>query len=54
LSFVAYVHRNTDIDDSKKLSLLVSTLMHDLGGVIDGDEHFLPRVNGYRSKYPLI
>jgi len=54
LSFVAYVHRNTDIDDSKKLSLLVSTLMHDLGGVIDGDTHFLPRVNGYRSKYPLI
>ena len=54
LSFVAYVHRNTDMDDSKKLSLLVTTLMHDLGGIIDGDTHFLPRVNGYRSKYPLI
>ncbi len=54
LSFVAYVHRSMDIDDSKKLSLLVSTLMHDLGGIIDGDTHFLPRVNGYRSKYPLI
>jgi hypothetical protein len=54
LSFVAYVHRNTDMDDSKKLSLLVTTLMHDLSGIIDGDTHFLPRVNGYRSKYPLI
>jgi hypothetical protein len=54
LSFVAYVHRNTDMDDSKKLSLIVTTLMHDLGGIIDGDTHFLPRVNGYRSKYPLI
>lgn len=54
LSFVAYVHRNTDIDDSRKLSLLVTTLMHDLSGVIDGDTCFLPRVNGYRSKFPLI
>lgn len=54
LSFVAYVHRNTGIDDSKKLSLLVTTLMHDLSGTLDGDEFFSPRVSGYSDKFPLI
>lgn len=54
LSFVAYVHRNTGIDDSKKLSLLVTTLMHDLSGTLDGDPFFSPRVSGYSDKFPLI
>lgn len=54
LSFVAYVHRNTDMEDSKKLSLLVTTLMHDLSGTLDGDEFFSPRVSGYSDKFPLI
>jgi hypothetical protein len=54
LSFVAYVHRNTNLDDSKKLSLLVTTLMHDLSGMLNKDEFFTPRVNGYSKEYPLI
>lgn len=54
LSFVAYVHRNTNLDDSKKLNLLVTTLMHDLSGMLNKDEFFTPRVTGYSKEYPLI
>ena len=54
LSFVAYAHRNTNLDDSKKLSLLVTTLMHDLSGMLNKDEFFTPRVTGYSKEFPLI
>jgi hypothetical protein len=54
LSFVAYVHRNTNLDHSRKLNLLVTTLMHDLSGTLNKDEFFTPRVTGYSKEYPLI
>jgi hypothetical protein len=54
LSFVAYVHRNTNLDDRGKLTLLITTLMHDLSGMLNKDEFFTPRVNGYSKEYPLI
>jgi hypothetical protein len=54
LSFVTYLHRSKDMDDERKLNLLVGTLMHDLSGTLDGDEFFSPRVSGYSKEFPLI
>jgi hypothetical protein len=54
LSFVTYIHRSKDMDEGRKLNLLVATLMHDLSGTLDKDEFFTPRVNGYSKEYPLI
>jgi hypothetical protein len=54
LSFVTYIHRSKDMDEGRKLNLLVATLMHDLSGMLDKDEFFTPRVNGYSKEYPLI
>ena len=54
LSFVLFTYRRTDMDDTRKLHSIVDTLAHDLNGTLDGDEFFLPRVNGYSDKFPLI
>ena len=54
LSFVTYIHRSKDMDEGRKLNLLVATLMHDLSGTLDKDEFFTPSVNGYSKEYPLI
>jgi hypothetical protein len=54
LSFVVFVCRRTDIDAIKQVSWLYSTLAHDLSGKLRDDEFFLPRVNGYSDKFPLI
>jgi hypothetical protein len=54
LSFVVFVCRRTDIDARKQVSWLYSTLAHDLSGELRDDEFFLPEVNGYSDKFPLI
>lgn len=54
LSFLLFTYRRTDMDDTRKLKSIVDTLAHDINGTLDGDEFFLPRVNGYSEKFPLI
>lgn len=54
LSFLLSTYRRTDMDDTRKLRSIVDTLAHDINGTLDGDEFFLPRVNGYSDKFPLI
>lgn len=46
-AFVEYVDGDVTSNDSRKVSMLVSTLLHDLNGVIEDEPLFLPRVNGY-------
>lgn len=49
LGFIRHTFYRNDLDDSKKLSALVSTLGHDLNGLINEDPFFSPRVTGYRK-----
>jgi hypothetical protein len=50
LGFVRYTYNRNDIDDSKKLHMIVGTLGHDLSGLINEEPCFSPRVTGYRQK----
>jgi hypothetical protein len=47
--FIRHTFYRNDIDDTKKLSMIVGTLGHDLRGLIDEDPFFSPRVTGYRK-----
>jgi hypothetical protein len=47
LAYVRYVHNDTSKSDQAKYHALVSTLGHDLIGMINKDPFFRPRVSGY-------
>jgi hypothetical protein len=47
LAFVRYIHNDTNKSDKAKYDALVSTLGHDLNGLINEDPFFRPRVSGY-------
>jgi len=47
LAFVRYIHNNDTMTMEKKYYALVSTLGHDLNGVINEDKFFSPRCSGY-------
>ena len=48
ISFVGVINKMNP-KDSK--SFINETLMHDLRGLMSGDEFFIPRVEGYRTYY---
>jgi len=47
--FIRHTYNRNDINDAKKLHMIVGTLCHDLRGLIDEDPFFSPRVTGYRK-----
>ena len=47
LAYVRYIHNDTNKSDRAKYLALVSTLGHDLNGLINEDKCFRPRVSGY-------
>ena len=49
LAFTRYIW-NSDRTDTEKLHALVSTLGHDLNGVIAEDKFFSPRCSGYAKR----
>ena len=46
LAFTRYIWKS-DKTDTEKLHALVSTMGHDLNGIIAEDEFFSPRCSGY-------
>jgi hypothetical protein len=49
LGFIKTTTNRHDIDEIKKLNLIVSTLGHDLNGLLEDEPFFLPRTAGYRK-----
>lgn len=49
-AFVADIVDHPTMDDSRKLSLIAGTVLHDIGGTLNRERCFLPRVNGYASR----
>jgi len=47
LAYVRYIHNDTNKSDRAKYLALVSTLGHDLNGLINEERCFRPRVSGY-------
>jgi hypothetical protein len=47
LAFVRYIHNDENKSDRAKYLALVSTLGHDLNGILNQEECFRPRVSGY-------
>jgi len=47
LAYVRYVHNDNTLDAGQKYYNLISTIGHDLNGVINEDRCFSPRVSGY-------
>lgn len=48
ISFVGVINK---MNPKEGKSLINETLMHDLRGIMSGDEFFIPRVEGYRTYY---
>jgi hypothetical protein len=46
-AFIQYIHFDKNKTDQMKYLALVSTLGHDLNGVINEEPFFRPRVSGY-------
>lgn len=49
LGYVRYVHQDGNKSDRAKYLALISTLGHDLNGVINEEPFFRPRVSGYSN-----
>ena len=47
LAYVRYIHNNPTMSTERKYSALVSTLGHDLNGLVNEERCFSPRVTGY-------
>ncbi len=47
LAFVRFIHNNPAMDAGRKYHALISTLAHDLNGLINEERCFAPRVTGY-------
>jgi hypothetical protein len=47
LAYVRYVHNDNTLEPGQKYHNLISTIGHDLNGVINEDRCFRPRVSGY-------
>jgi hypothetical protein len=54
LAYVRYIHNDTNKSDRAKYLALVSTLGHDLNGVINEDPFFSPRVSGYSKQEEVL
>lgn len=54
-AYIMSVNVNAKLDVTEKYNRIVSTLLHDLNGVINNEPLFLPRVDGYaNTHYPQI
>jgi len=49
LAFVRFIHNDKNKSDRAKYLALISTLGHDLNGVLNEEPFFRPRVSGYSS-----
>jgi hypothetical protein len=47
LAFVRFIHNDDTKSVSQKYAAIVSTLGHDLNGILNEDQFFSPRVSGY-------
>ena len=47
LAYVRFVHNHPKYSSKEKYSAIVSTIGHDLNGIINEDAFFSPRVTGY-------
>jgi hypothetical protein len=47
LAYVRYIHYHKQLDDKEKYAAIISTIGHDLNGLINEDIFFTPRVTGY-------
>jgi len=47
LAYVRYIHNDTNKSDRAKYLALISTLGHDLNGILNEERCFRPRVSGY-------
>ena len=54
LAFVRYIHNDENKSDRAKYLALVSTLGHDLNGLINEDPFFRPRVSGYSKQEEVL
>ena len=53
LAFIRYIHNDPRMSVERKYSAIVSTLGHDINGILNEEKCFSPRVTGY-SKMDLI
>jgi hypothetical protein len=49
LAFVRFIHNNPNMDLQRKYSAIVSTIGHDINGILAEDKFFSPRVTGYSN-----
>jgi len=49
LAFVRFIHNNPNMDAQRKYSAIVSTIGHDINGILAEDKFFSPRVTGYSN-----
>ena len=42
---------NWSIDNDQRLGFVLSTLGHDIGGILHEEECFCPRTSGYAQRY---
>lgn len=47
LAYVRYIHNDENKSDRAKYLALVSTIGHDINGILNDDRCFRPRVSGY-------
>lgn len=47
LAFVRYIHNDPTMSLERKYSAIVSTLGHDINGILNEELCFSPRVSGY-------
>ncbi len=47
LAYVRYIHNHKQLNNKEKYSAIISTIGHDLNGLINEDAFFRPRVSGY-------
>jgi len=47
LAFVRFIHNNPNMSPERKYSAIVSTLGHDINGILNEERCFSPRVTGY-------
>ena len=54
LAFIRFIHNDSNKSDRQKYLALVSTLGHDLNGILNEDQFFSPRVSGYAKSEKVL
>jgi hypothetical protein len=53
LAYVRFVHNHPTYSSKEKYAAIVSTIGHDLNGIINEDRCFSPRVSGYAKAFEI-